>query len=185
MDLTQLVAEVGEWSFNNFGSQESWKPLLGAVEEVGELAHAHLKKAQGIRTTEDHRAKQEDAVADILIYLADYCSIEKIDMGGVLDKTWREVSKRNWKKDPAKGGMKATKMLTIDTPEDNTPKPLFDVGQRVKVTNEPYTQMNHIADKFGYVNSVQYENSLEYVYDVWFTDFCKIVPERFLLPVKG
>jgi len=113
MDLTQLVAEVGEWSFNNFGPQESWKPLLGAVEEIGELCHAHLKQAQGIRTTEDHQAAKEDAVADILIYLADYCHKENIPMGQVLKDVWLKVSKRDWKKDPAKGGMGASQMLTI------------------------------------------------------------------------
>jgi hypothetical protein len=66
---------------HNFGDRPAWQTLLGVVEEVGELSHAHLKAAQGIRgTREQHHVAKIDAVADIVIFLADYCTAEGIDL---------------------------------------------------------------------------------------------------------
>lgn len=88
--FTTLCEQVGEWSRRNFGDQESkWleptplslypdntpacclqrlnhiAPLLGIIEEIGELATAcHL-------SSHDYAAAR-DAVGDIMIYLADY-----------------------------------------------------------------------------------------------------------------
>lgn len=42
--LRKLQEEQKPWVKHNFGDRPSWMPLLGAVEELGELAHAHLKK---------------------------------------------------------------------------------------------------------------------------------------------
>lgn len=99
--LHYLQMEVGQWSRDNFGRQPSTNPLLGIVEEVGELSHAHLKGLQGIRhDSEEIREKKRDAVADILIYLCDYCERENIDLEGTVNVVWREVSKRNWVEDP-------------------------------------------------------------------------------------
>lgn len=101
MNFHQLQLEVGNWSINNFGHQPSWRPLLGVQEEVGELSHAYLKRSQGIRkSTSDWQAEMEDAVADILIYLADFCSIECISMQRVVEETWEKVRQRDWKKNP-------------------------------------------------------------------------------------
>lgn len=101
MNFSQLQLEVLNWSINNFGNQPSWKPLLGVQEEVGELSHAYLKRSQGIRKSDTvWRAEMEDAVADIIIYLADFCSKEAISMQEVVEETWSRVSKRDWKKNP-------------------------------------------------------------------------------------
>jgi len=98
-----LQREVEEWSRKNFGNQPSHLPLLGAVEEIGELAHAHLKAEQNIRTNEDHSAAKIDAVADAVIYLADYCAREHIDMQSAVTRTWGKVRQRDWKKNPEHG----------------------------------------------------------------------------------
>ena len=104
MDFEDLQAAVRPWAQHNFGDVPSWQPLLGAVEELGELAHAHLKRAQGIRgTTAQHRAKQIDAVGDIIIYLADYCNRESIDMAAAVESTWQGVRERDWKANPETG----------------------------------------------------------------------------------
>lgn len=103
--LRQLQDEQRPWVQHNFGDRPSWMPLLGVMEELGELAHAHLKKAQGIRTNEDHDAQAADAVADIVIFLADYCSAVGIDLESVVRDTWAEVRKRDWKANPKKGGV--------------------------------------------------------------------------------
>jgi len=99
--LRQLQDEQRPWVQHNFGDRPSWWPLLGVMEELGELAHAHLKKAQGIRTNEDHDAKAADAVADIVIFLADYCSAVGIDLESVVRDTWAEVRTRDWRANPA------------------------------------------------------------------------------------
>ena len=99
--LKQLQEEVKSWSRYNFGSQPSWRQLLGAVEEIGELAHAHLKREQGIRSHENHTAAAKDAVADIIIYLADYCATEGFDMEAIVQETWDRVKQRNWRKNPS------------------------------------------------------------------------------------
>ena len=100
MDFKQLQEEQAPWVLHNFGKRPSYWPLLGAVEELGELAHAFLKREQGIRTTENHTANIEDAVADIIIYLADFCQSENIDLQATVERVWSEVKQRDWKKDP-------------------------------------------------------------------------------------
>ncbi len=105
MDLRRLQAEVAEWSAKNFGTPygSGYRPLLGVVEEVGELSHAHLKVEQGIRGGQDHWVDKVDAVGDILIYLADYCAGQGIDMDDAVRKTWDKVRQRDWKKNPESG----------------------------------------------------------------------------------
>lgn len=73
--LQEIQKEHREWSLKNFGEHPTWHPLLGIQEEIGELAHAYLKREQGIRgTREEHDAAIKDAVGDVMIYLMGYCS---------------------------------------------------------------------------------------------------------------
>jgi len=125
LDLRRFQAEVDKWASYNFGADRpSDQRILGVVEEGGELmeallgsllagglmkafgrlSHAELKSQQGIRTNEDRRALVEDAVADIDVYLADFCTVMGIDRQAVLEKTWSRVKARDWKKDPVSGG---------------------------------------------------------------------------------
>ena len=99
--LRRLQAEQVPWIKHNFGDRPSWMPLLGAVEELGELAHAHLKQAQGIRVSEDHDAKAKDAIADVVIFLADYCTARGFDLESLVMETWDKVKLRDWKANPA------------------------------------------------------------------------------------
>lgn len=86
MDWKQLQEEHKEWSLRNFGVCPLWQWQLGLIEEVGELAHAHLKSVQHIRgTTEEFYAKKIDAVADCMIFLAGYCTCK----GWILDEEVR------------------------------------------------------------------------------------------------
>jgi NTP pyrophosphatase (non-canonical NTP hydrolase) len=95
--LRDYQNEVTGWQKSNFPNNLPYMALLGVGEEVGELMHAHLKGEQGIRHTplEIHHMKQ-DAVGDILIYLFNYCEDNNIDLQDAFEKTWSEVSKRNW-----------------------------------------------------------------------------------------
>lgn len=106
MDLIQLQMEVFAWSRNNFGQGVPHQPLLGATEELGELAHAHLKREQEIRGL--NRAEYErlahDALGDIIIYLADYAAINGLNLEYAVQDTWSRVKQRDWRKDPTAGG---------------------------------------------------------------------------------
>ena len=42
MDLNELQHDVGKWATHNFGNQPPAYPLIGASEELGELAEAYL-----------------------------------------------------------------------------------------------------------------------------------------------
>lgn len=107
MRLNELQQAVGEWSRRNFPNNKPYHPLLGLQEEIGELSHAHLKGEQGIREgAGDPGAlieKKMDAVGDIVIYLADYCSRNGIDFEVAVSLTWAVVRERNWRANPKAG----------------------------------------------------------------------------------
>ena len=103
IDLQEIQQQQADWSFRNFGNQPSTQPLLGIVEEVGELSHAVLKRAQGIRTNEDHQAAIDDAVGDIVIYLMDFCSKEGINLETAIQTVWLQVQERDWTQNKVDG----------------------------------------------------------------------------------
>jgi NTP pyrophosphatase (non-canonical NTP hydrolase) len=124
LTFAELQAQVKEWADRNFDDRFPYRPLLGATEELGELteaaeallfmkltsrmgrlAHAQLKLEQGIRgDAYTHLAEAQDAVGDILVYLADYCNCSGFSMQTIIESVWGRVKQRNWKKDPEKGG---------------------------------------------------------------------------------
>ncbi len=104
MNLFELQAEHMEWLEKNFPQQQPADPLLGIVEEVGELAHAHLKASQSIRgTPEELQAEARDAIGDIVIYLTSYCNTNGYDLALAVGHAWREVKQRDWQKYPKDG----------------------------------------------------------------------------------
>jgi len=107
--LRTVQREQRSWVAHNFGNRPSYYPLLGAVEELGELAHSHLKQEQGIRMLEGHEENAKDAVADIIVFLCDYASARGWDIAEILKKTWNEVKQRDWKSDPETSHLRALK----------------------------------------------------------------------------
>lgn len=108
LPLLILQGEAAAWVLHNFGSRPAYQPLLGAVEELGDLAHANLKWEQGIREGAEPGAcemKAQDAVGDVVLFLMDYCSANRWDFGEVLLDTWDRVRVRDFKKEPATGGV--------------------------------------------------------------------------------
>ena len=104
MDLQVLQVVHMLWLEENFPQQQPADPLLGIVEEVGELAHAHLKASQSIRgTPEEHQAEARDAIGDIVIYLASYCNTNGYNFADCVTDAWTEVKSRNWQKYPQDG----------------------------------------------------------------------------------
>ena len=98
--LGEIQREQGEWAARNFHDKKAYQPILGAAEEVGELAHAYLKMEQGIRGTRaEHEAAMKDAIGDCAIFLMDFCNQMGWSYGEIIETTWNHVKKRDWKLD--------------------------------------------------------------------------------------
>ena len=102
IDLDIIQEQHRIWTDHNFPNAPSDDSLIGAFEEMGELAHAHLKRKQGIRGN-NHEAEARDAIGDIIIYLLHYCTSNGWKMSDIIQETWDEVSKRDWIKNPENG----------------------------------------------------------------------------------
>lgn len=104
MELT-LQARLHLWRQRNFPNATADEQREGIVEEVGELHKAHLKQKQGIRDYEGPHGDvaAEDAVGDILIFLAGYCSYRGWDMEKIYEETAKDVMRRDWIAYPVSG----------------------------------------------------------------------------------
>ena len=113
-DVAEEIAQIGQLAdmdtqaeavrqvlFKRLGM---FMPFVGMVEELGELAHALLKKRQGIRTGEDHDAAAKDAYADGRIFGYDLCHRLDWDDEEIVGETLEHVLRRDWVADPEKGG---------------------------------------------------------------------------------
>lgn len=72
-DFRTLQQEQKPWVLKNFGDRPAWQPLLGIAEEMGELFQAFSK-------TTAHAPEVRDALADITIYMADFCTAMNFDL---------------------------------------------------------------------------------------------------------
>lgn len=111
VDLEVYQEEIIEWSHKNFGEvPNSQIPLrissfLGMVEEIGEIAHSILKLTQGIRgTREEHIEKIKDGIADLMVFLLDFCGRNEMNADTLLRDVWNKVRQRDWNKDKLTGG---------------------------------------------------------------------------------
>lgn len=94
-----LSQKIHEWSFKNFGVQAPMVPLLGVGEEIGEMIHAMLKRAQGIRGhAEEHWDAMRDALGDMAIYLLDYIGARDLADPGMnpLEISAEDLTQRFW-----------------------------------------------------------------------------------------
>lgn len=99
LTLQEVQRRHALWLQHNFGSRvEPYRPLLGVVEEVGELAHAHLKEVDGIRgTREELQLKGKDAVGDIVHFLAGYCTTRGWSLEECVGYAWESIKDRDWR----------------------------------------------------------------------------------------
>lgn len=101
IDLKQK--ELAAWHLKNVGiktKKSEWQ-FIGLVEEVGEMAHAILKRKQSIR--EVNHESIADAFADIVIFGIQIMTCEGRNVEDVLSRTISEVLQRDWKKYPVNG----------------------------------------------------------------------------------
>jgi NTP pyrophosphatase (non-canonical NTP hydrolase) len=84
----ELMNEIGEWADKNF---KVHMPDYGIVEELGEIVHCILKRAQGIRgfdKDEVYVPALKDAFADLMIYLLHLCFKYKVALSFDSYKMW-------------------------------------------------------------------------------------------------
>lgn len=68
--------------------------FVGMIEELGETAH---------EINRNDRVKLVDGLGDLQVYLANFCSFNGYSAHDAFVETWREVRKRDWKKNPTTG----------------------------------------------------------------------------------
>lgn len=109
--ITELQAVTADWRDHNFPPQQHSRPdisaafeqLAGMMEEMGELSHALLKQVQKIRTGENLRDLEMDAIGDLMIYLCGYCDRRGLDLFDCINRAWNEVKDRDWIRYPETG----------------------------------------------------------------------------------
>lgn len=106
--MKEIQDEILEWSTRNFGRPVEIKydisSFLGMVEEMGEISHAILKMSQGIRgTREKHLEDIKDGIADLLVYLLDFCGRNELNAEQLLIDVWNTVKNRDWTKNKLDG----------------------------------------------------------------------------------
>lgn len=76
----EIQEESGTWRNLNFPGWTGRQQLFGVIEEVGEFAHAYLKRQQGIRGSEEHHlSNMKDAIGDIMIYFLGFMTAKGIN----------------------------------------------------------------------------------------------------------
>lgn len=104
--IRHLQDEHREWVNRNFPGETKYGPLLGMTEELGELAHAHLKHEQKIRGMINPtvaNAAKADALGDLFIYAMSYCNQNDLDLETCIEEAWDEVRTRDWIAFPING----------------------------------------------------------------------------------
>jgi len=105
INLNDLQQKFYIWLEHNFPNTTKDAQLIGVMEELGELSHAHLKLKQGIRgaTVEKNLSEIKDSIGDIVIYLINYCNVSGLNFEECVQKASDEVLKRDWIKYPENG----------------------------------------------------------------------------------
>lgn len=99
IDLDEIQTEHNQWQRETFPAATAEDKLLGLVEEVGELCHAHTKGKQQNKYTPDQvQRMKKDAAGDIFFFLLGFCSFEGIPIEDVINDTWQEVRERKYEK---------------------------------------------------------------------------------------
>lgn len=78
--------------------------LCARLEAICTIAGVSSVLGEGPRSLEQTVDERADAVGDIIIYLADYCRRNGIDLSDAVLLTWEKVAKRDWQNDPQRGG---------------------------------------------------------------------------------
>lgn len=97
IDLRRYQKAVNKWAKKTYPQNDvkTWRPLVGLVEELGELAHAFLKLDQGVHRNTTTTEAVSDAVGDLMVFLLEFCENNNIDIEEAFLEVWeKDVSRR-------------------------------------------------------------------------------------------
>lgn len=90
------------FSFLDSFSRE--RMFMRVIQYLGRLNHSDLKCEQKIRGDKDHHESEgKSALAWLFVLARDFADMLRIDLLDVTEKTWREVSKRDFTKNSKTG----------------------------------------------------------------------------------
>ncbi|EGQ44328.1 MAG: MazG nucleotide pyrophosphohydrolase [Candidatus Nanosalina sp. J07AB43] len=96
-DIAETQEAIYEWSLEQFGDQDPENPLIGAQEELGEVSRIVLKEKQSIRQDEEFAEEDlEVEVADVVIYLLDFCARNDVSLSEGLHEARTKVLDRDF-----------------------------------------------------------------------------------------
>ena len=101
MNIDRFQNVIAAWRFTKFGPHvaNGHQPLIGIMEELGELSHAHLKGEQGIKHSPEEIIRLKvDAIGDILVFLCGYCDSQNLLLSDCAEVAWKEIKDREYKK---------------------------------------------------------------------------------------
>ena len=126
---------------NQLGKTVGYRLLLGMMEELGEIAHVHLKREQGIRIGRDKEQCEyriKDGVGDLLIYLINYCDSQGFTMKEAFDLAWMEVRDRDWKENPINGSRTAPDPI-VERIVAQLDKPVVDLADEYEESGNVFS----------------------------------------------
>ena len=108
MDLERMQGEIKAHMESQGVKQTDELMLIGALEELGEVAHALLKYRQKVMgyTTEKCLAEIADGVGDVIIYLSQLCQETGISIETSLMEAADRVLNRTYAERLAEKGLK-------------------------------------------------------------------------------
>jgi len=113
IELENYRKELRSWQLKNFPKDSNapeWM-MVGAIEELGEIARAMLKFHQQIREFKDPEVAKRaisDGYADLNVYLLQVMSIYGIDPEEAMSQTFNHVLSRDWTKNTVNGEVDST-----------------------------------------------------------------------------
>lgn len=103
IDLSGLQTDLHEWQREHFPDTGADESLMGAVEELGELAHATLKGKQGLEGERFATGPEaeKDAIGDCVVFLMQYASSRGYDIEECIEGAAEEALAREY--EPERG----------------------------------------------------------------------------------
>jgi NTP pyrophosphatase (non-canonical NTP hydrolase) len=98
LDLSDLQTDLHEWQRERFPDSGAEESLMGALEELGELAHATLKGKQGLEGERFSTGPEaeKDAIGDCVVFLMQYASSRGYDIEECIEAAAGEALAREY-----------------------------------------------------------------------------------------
>lgn len=98
IDLSDLQTDLHKWQLERFPDTGADESLIGAMEELGELAHATLKGKQGLEGERFSTGPEaeKDAIGDCIVFLMQYASSRGYDIEECIESAAAEALDRDY-----------------------------------------------------------------------------------------